>query len=129
MNFGDVTDDNTVLLEDVFPKIESTAIYLYDFRDDWKHQLELIEISNPPQNELLPTFISGQNACPQEDCGGTYRYRELLGVLADLTHQEYESVKKWLDPKYNPIAFNRLSIEKGLGMLGVKIREYEKGFK
>lgn len=82
-DFGDVTDVNRVLLEDVFPKIGATAIYLYDYGDGWKHQLELIDISNAQQNELLRSLVSGQNACPPEDCGGVYRYREPLEILKD----------------------------------------------
>ena len=117
-DFGDVTDVKTVLLEDVFPKTGATAIYLYDFGDGWKHQLELIEINNAPQNELLPSFVSGQNTCPPEDCGGVYRYREIIEILADPSHEEFESIVEWLGPKFIPIAFNRLAIEKGLGILG-----------
>ena len=108
--------------------IFTTAIYLYDFGDGWNHKIELIEISNAPQNELLPSFVSGQNACPPEDCGGVYRYRELLKILTDPSHEEYESIVKWLGPKFNPVAFKRLAIEKEQGILGAKIKRYEKGF-
>ena len=128
-DFGDVTDVKTVLLEDVFPKTGATAIYLYDFGDGWKHQLELIEISNAPQNELLPSLVSGQNACPPEDCGGIYRYRELLEILVDPAHEEYESVVEWLGTKFNPNKLNRIKIEKELGILGAKIKGYENGLK
>lgn len=128
-NYGEVTDVKTIILEDVFPKTGETTIYLYDFGDWWKHQLELIEISNTPQDELLPSFVSGQNVCPPEDCGGVYRYREIIEILADPSHEEFESIVDWLGPKFNPIAFNRLAIEKRLGILGAKIKGYEKGFK
>jgi len=127
-DFGDITDVKTVLLEDVFPKTD-TAIYLYDFGDGWKHQLELIEISNAPQNELLPSFVLGQNACPPEDSGGAYRYKEIIEILADPTNEEYESIVEWVGPKFNPTTFNRIAIEKELGILGAKIKEYDKGFK
>jgi len=127
-DFGDITDVKTVLLEDVFPKTD-TAIYLYDFGDGWKHQLELIEISNAPQNELLPSFVLGQNACPPEDSGGAYRYKEIIEILADPTNEEYESIVEWVGPKFNPTTFNRITIEKELGILGAKIKEYEKGVK
>jgi hypothetical protein len=128
-DFGEITDVKTVLLEDIFTKTGTTAIYLYDLGDGWRHQLELIEISNAPQNVLLPSFVSGQNACPPEDCGGAYRYREIIEILADSTHEEYESIANWLGTKFNPTAFKRLSVEKGLGTLGAKINGYEKGFK
>jgi len=78
---------------------------------------------------LLPTFVSGQNACPPEDCGGVYRYREIIAILVDSTHEEYESLSELLGRKFNPNAFNKLSVEKGLGILGAKIKGYENGFK
>ena len=56
-DFGDTTDVKTIILEDVFPKTGETAIYHYDFGVGWKHQFELIEISNAPQNELLPSLV------------------------------------------------------------------------
>lgn len=107
-------------MEDVFTKTGMNAIYMYDFGDGWKHQLEVIEINNSPQNELLPSLVSGQNACPQEDCGGPYRYREIIEIFADPSHEEYETIAEWLGQKFNPTAFNKLSIEKGLGTLSVK---------
>ena len=91
--YGDMKDVKTVLLEDFFPKIGTSAIYLYDFGDGWKHKFELIEISNAPQNELLPFFVSGQNACPPEDCGGIQCYIELLEVLKKTKHLEYQETR------------------------------------
>jgi hypothetical protein len=126
--FGDFKDVKTIQLEDVFSKTGTKATYLYDFGDGWKHQLELIEISNEPQNELLPAFISGQNACPPEDCGGVYRYLEIIEILGDPSHEEYESIKEWIGPKFNAVKLNSHSIIKELGNLGLKIKIYERRF-
>jgi hypothetical protein len=79
--------------------------------------------------KMLPSFVSGQNACPPEDCGGVYRYREIIEILADPSHEEYESIAEWLGLKFNPNKLNRIKIEKDLGVLGAKIKGYEKGFK
>ena len=49
----------------------------------WMHQLELIDINHLPQNELLPSFISAQNACPPEDCGGIHRSQEMIEIVKD----------------------------------------------
>lgn len=128
-DFGDFTDVKDIMLEDIFTKIGISVNYLYDFGDGWKHKIELIEISNNPQNEILPSFVLGQNACPPENCGGVYRYKEIIEILADSMHEEYESIVDWLGTKFNPNKLNRIKIEKELGVLGAKIKGYEKGLK
>ncbi len=121
-DFGDFTDARESMLEDILTKIGTSAFYLYDFGDGWKHEIKLIEISNKPQNEILPSFVLGQNACPPEDCGGVYRYREIIEILADSTHEEYQRIIEWLGPKFNPTTFSGITIEKELGILGAKIK-------
>lgn len=77
----------------------------------------------------MPSFVSGRKACPPEDCGGPYRYREIVEILADPSHEEYESIAKWLGLKFNPNKLNRIKIEKDLGILGAKIKGYDNGLK
>ena len=52
----------------------------------------------------------------------------ILEILADPTHEEHQSIVEWLGPKFNPTTFSRIPIEKELGVLGTKIKGYEKGF-
>lgn len=35
-------------------------------------------------------------ACPPEDCGGLHGYQNLLKVLSDKKHKEYEDTVEWL---------------------------------
>ena len=128
-DFGDFTDVKTLMLEDVFPQVGAKAHYLYDFGDGWEHQLELIQISQGPQNELMPSVVSGQNACPPEDCGGVYGYKEMIKIIEDPTHEEHESMIEWVGPRFNPSTFNPITIHKELGALGPKIKSYERRFK
>ncbi len=51
-----------------------------------------MDINQLPQNELLPSFISAQNACPPEDCGGIHRYLEMIEIVKDPTNTEYASI-------------------------------------
>jgi len=41
--------------------------------------------------------LDGARACPPEDCGGVYGYENLLRILADSTHEEYQERKEWID--------------------------------
>ena len=78
---------------------------------------------------LLPIIISGQNACPPEDCGGVGGYEELKKVLLDPGNEENKYMWEWVGYKFNPQEFNKKSAEKELLKLNAKITLYEKGFK
>ena len=120
-----ISEAKELMVEDIFTHIGKTIKYVYDFGDWWEHQLELIEISNTPQNEALPLIISGENACPPEDCIGVHGYSELKEILKNPKHEEFESSWNWVGLKFNPLKFNKKLVEKELGKLNAKIRAYE----
>ena len=67
-----ITDVKEVMVSHVFTKVGTTVTCKYDYGDGWMRNLELVAISNHPIDEVLPQIIGGANACPPEDCGGTY---------------------------------------------------------
>lgn len=72
-------------------------IYLYDFGDNWQHEI-LLENSNykPDEFDAPLLCLDGERACPPEDCGGAPGYEYLLGILQDPTHEDYEETLEWL---------------------------------
>ncbi|MGI8814308.1 MAG: IS1096 element passenger TnpR family protein [Pseudonocardia sp.] len=56
--------------------------------------------SNPPgmadPDLRYPRCISGEGACPPEDCGGSGGYQHLREVLADADDAEHEAMAMWL---------------------------------
>lgn len=54
------------------------AEYLYDFGDDWMHEVVLEDNPGVPPGVELPRCVDGARACPPEDCGGVSAYSELL---------------------------------------------------
>jgi hypothetical protein len=125
---GPITDVKDVSVGEVFTKVGTTAVYEYDFGDGWMHHLELVDRSIHPTQEVLPLVISGENACPPEDCGGIHGYKELLEVLKNTKHPEYRETKVWVGSKFNPTKFSVDAHNKELGKLNKYIKEYENGF-
>jgi hypothetical protein len=103
-------------------------MYEYDFGDGWMHHLELVEISTHPIDEVLPQIIGGENACPPEDCGGTYGYKDLKEILMNPKHPEYKSTKRWVGGTFDPMVCDLKPIQEKLGKLGKLINDYEEGF-
>jgi hypothetical protein len=125
---GPVTDVKGLMVSQVFSHVGNTVTYENDFGDGWMHHLELVEISTHPTDEVLPQIIGGENACPPEDCGGTYGYKELKEILMNPEHPEYKSTKIWAGRQFDPMVCNLKTIQQNLGKLGKLIDEYEEGF-
>jgi hypothetical protein len=83
-----------------------TLEYIYDFGDDWIHKLKVESVSNPESGITYPVCLAGARSCPPEDCGGPYGYEDFLNILSDPNHEEYESMKEWAGPYFNPEEFD-----------------------
>ena len=114
----------------IFEMYSNGGAYTYTKRGSLQqmHHLELVDRSIHPTQEVLPMVISGENACPPEDCGGILGYKELLEVLKNPKHPEYGETKVWVGSKFNPTNFCVYVCNKVLGKLNKYMKEYEEGF-
>lgn len=78
---------------------------MYDFGDNWRHDVIVEAVRPALATEVLPACVDGRRACPPEDCGGVPGYEELLSILADPSHPEYDDRLAWLDGEFDPDAF------------------------
>lgn len=72
------------------------AGYIYDFGDDWEHELVLERTLPAEPGTRYPVCLAGEGACPPEDCGGVWGYMELRDALADPDHERHEESLDWL---------------------------------
>jgi hypothetical protein len=79
---------------------------IYDFGDDWRHEILLEAILLREDRRKYPRCIGGAHACPPEDCGGIPGYHHVLEVLANPDDDEHEEMLEWLGGKYDPQAFS-----------------------
>ncbi|HLN26930.1 MAG TPA: plasmid pRiA4b ORF-3 family protein [Gemmataceae bacterium] len=101
-------DASAVRLSDVLP-VENRRprfIYVYDFGDDWTHQLIVEERFPPHEGAPYPICLAGQRACPPEDCGGPWGYGDMLEVIQDKDHDRYDEIREWLGEEFDPEAFD-----------------------
>lgn len=87
-------DESSVSLREVFARKGSKIKYLYDFGDDWEHELRLIERSiSTPQVALL----AAEGRCPPEDVGGVWGYGAMLEALSDTDDSDRKAeYEEWL---------------------------------
>ena len=91
--------------------------YQYDFGDNWVHRIELLKVGPPVNGVKYPTCTDGARACPPEDCGGVGGYEAVLEALAHPRRKENKEILEWLEPEYDPAAFDLARANRRLGSL------------
>ena len=116
----DVANERRMKLSALVKAGVTSFTYTYDFGDNWEHAI-LIEKSPPPNAaHAYPAVIAGKRHCPPEDCGGTWGYTELLEIVANPAHPEYEERLGWFgEDNFDPEAF---SIDAADRMLALAFR-------
>ena len=113
-DWGEPPRDERATRLDAIASEGSSFRYTYDFGDGWEHRV-LVEKVLPSTDDLaVPACIDGRRACPPEDCGGTWGYRELLEILADPSHPEHDERREWLGREFDPEVFDAREFEDNL---------------
>jgi hypothetical protein len=94
MDDEEMEDACDTRLSDVLPvqNRRPRFLYLYDFGDDWLHQLTAEERFPPEEGVPYPRCVSGQRACPPEDCGGPWGYADIVESLSNPNHARHEEM-------------------------------------
>ncbi|KKK72253.1 hypothetical protein LCGC14_2905730, partial [marine sediment metagenome] len=98
----DTEDYTDIRVSDLLQRENDTLIYEYDFGDDWEHQIVLEKILPETGETQLPVCLKGKMNCPPENSGGVWGYAEMLEILKDPDHEEYEEYMEWLGDDFNP---------------------------
>lgn len=105
-------DERRYTLHDLAKVIQPSFRYIYDFGDDWDHKITVEKILEPSEGSPHAVLLTGKRACPPEDIGGVYGYRDCLEILGDPHHPEHEETLEWLGEDFQPEKFGKTEIAK-----------------
>lgn len=88
-------DYKGIKLNKLLRLVNDKIIYVYDFGDDWWHEILLEKILKPDVSVKYPVCTGGAMNCPPEDIGGIARYKEMIKALRNPDNEEYESYISW----------------------------------
>jgi hypothetical protein len=80
--------------------------YVYDFGDNWAHELTVKRVFAAEAGVRYPRCIAGQGACPPEDVGGIWGYEEFQAVMADPAHPDHAERLEWAGGPFDPHRFD-----------------------
>ncbi len=81
-----------------------TALYTYDFGDNWEHRIEIIDIGDDERNAQYAKCLAGERNSPPEDCGSIPGYEHIIMVLKNKGRNIDPELLEWLGD-YDPEAF------------------------
>ena len=111
--FEDFIDESDRLPEkdytvDKFFKRKGSKLqYEYDFGDSWIHLIQCEKVIKGGDHAEPLKVLDGKRACPPEDCGSFPGYFNLLEIISDPDHEEYEEMIEWLGDEFDPEAFDK----------------------
>jgi len=116
----DMVDYKKMKVSDLLAFEKEHVIYEYDFGDSWQHEVLLEKILPIDAKTTYPVCIKGKMNCPPDDCGGIWGYANMLEVIKQPNHEEYEDLMDWLGGEFDPEFFdvedvNELLKEKDYG--------------
>lgn len=74
--FGFSLDESQEIVGDYFKQEKDKAVYIYDFGDDWRHEIVLENILYPEQDVLYPLCLKAKGAAPEEDSRGMWEWED-----------------------------------------------------
>lgn len=89
----------------------TTAQYIYDFGDDWRHTIVFEGAVELAEGAPDLACLGGERACPPEDCGGVYGYERLLEATTDPSDDQYAELTEWLGGPFDANAFSPTEVE------------------
>jgi len=89
-------------IADYFPSKNRAAAYVYDYGDNWEHEIKFEKTVPRDKGKKYPRCLAGERACPPEDCGGVYGYREFLEAIMDSGHDRHQELLSWAGPDFEP---------------------------
>lgn len=99
--------------------------YVYDFGDNWIHQIVVEKIDYMPHEpEVIIKCLNGENGCPIENVGGIDKYIEFCEAMSDREHEMHEEYSAWYRKLYGLKDFDPDDFDRG--KTNAELRKYAK---
>ena len=101
-----VLDEAEVTVSEIVGNSVKRFSYIYDFGDDWRHEIVVEKVVGVDAGLVRSRCIAGRRNSPPEDCGGSPGYAELLEAISDSRHPKHAATRKWLGSTFDPEEFD-----------------------
>jgi len=107
-----VEDESAVTLAKALGARTKRFLYVYDFGDNWEHEVLVEKIVTGNSGSERPLCLGGKRHRPPEDCGGPPGYQNFLEAVRDPGHEEYEAMLEWVGGSFDAEAFDLAAVNR-----------------
>ena len=70
-------------------------LYVYDFGDDWIHDISVEKLADPDEETEYPILVAGDGRAPPENVGGPPGFYAFIEAMLDQSHPDHENAVEW----------------------------------
>ena len=104
-------------LKEILARDFNRFLYVYDFGDNWRHDIIIGNIRDGNADTKYPVFVAGEGRCPPEDVGGVWGFKNFLEVIKDPRHPEHSEITECYGDDFDPTVMDEPQIRARLGGL------------
>ena len=97
-------------------------LYVYDFGDDWRHDLIVEGVRDGDADVDYPAFVGGAGRAPPEDVGGPPGFEAFLDAIADPAHEDHDDLLGWHGGPFDPADIDEVDVRRALSMFATRRR-------
>ena len=109
-----VEDESGVTLAKALGTRTKRFLYIYDFGDNWEHNVVVEKIVAGNSGSEGPLCFGGKRHRPPEDCAGPPGYQNFLEAVRDPGHEEHEAMLEWVGGSFDAEAFDLAAVNRAL---------------
>jgi hypothetical protein len=117
-----VEDESGMTLAKALGTRTKRFVYVYDFGDNWEHDVVIENIVAGNSGSDRPLCLGGKRHRPPEDCGGPPGYQNFLEAVRDPVHEEHEAMLEWVGGSFDAEACEIAAVNRALIALQVTRR-------
>ena len=89
-------------------------VYVYDYGDNWRHEVIVEEVSDGDASIEYPALVDGARRCLPEDVGGPDVFMDFVEAILDPAHEEHRAMLDWYGGPFDPIGFEEARARLGM---------------
>jgi hypothetical protein len=114
-----IDDESAVTLAQALGTRNKRFLYVYDFGDNWEHDVVVENIVAGNSGSERPLCLVGKRHRPPEDCGGPPGYQNFLEAIRDPGHEEHDAMLEWVGGSFDAEAFDLAMVNRALVALSL----------